>query len=96
MQVLDARHMELFLEEGYLTKTWQYEEIGSNRIPTPSKAAVGGIFDLACLSSSSTESIITWTTYFYLFLSVFSCSINMMKFGQWMNSMLVSFFFKCL
>jgi hypothetical protein len=59
MQVLDARHMELFLEEGYLTETWQYEEIGSNRIPTPSEAAIGGIFDLTRLSSSSTASIIT-------------------------------------
>lgn len=59
MQVLDARHMELFLEEGYLTETWQYEDIGINRIPTPSEAAIGGIFDISHLSSPRTASMIT-------------------------------------
>lgn len=59
MQILDARHMELFLEEGYLTETWEYEDIGTNRIPIPSEAAVGGIFDLTHLSSPNTASIIT-------------------------------------
>ncbi|XP_078175154.1 putative F-box protein At3g61730 [Carex rostrata] len=58
MQVLDARHMELFLEEGYLTETWQYEDIGINRIPTPSEAAIGGIFDISHLSSPRTAKIL--------------------------------------
>jgi hypothetical protein len=58
MQVLDARHMVLFLEECYLIKTWQYEEIGSNHIRTPFEAAIDGIFNVTCLSSSTTANII--------------------------------------
>ncbi|KAJ4752407.1 hypothetical protein LUZ62_086812 [Rhynchospora pubera] len=58
MQVLDTRHVELFLEEDYLDETWQYEEIGSNHIPVPAAAAIGGIFDLTNLSSPSTAKIL--------------------------------------
>jgi hypothetical protein len=52
-------HVELFLEEGYLTEIWQYEDIGSNHILTPSEVAIGGILDLAGLSCPITASTIT-------------------------------------
>ncbi|KAJ1685211.1 hypothetical protein LUZ63_016601 [Rhynchospora breviuscula] len=43
--VLDARHCELFLEEGYNNGTWQYEDIAMTMIH--SDVARSGIFNLA-------------------------------------------------
>lgn len=45
MQVLDARHMELFLEEGYKSEIWEYSDIGSRKIEKSSAAASGVIID---------------------------------------------------
>ncbi|KAJ3694619.1 hypothetical protein LUZ60_010099 [Juncus effusus] len=58
MQVLDARHAELFLEENYQNGTWEYEDLGQHRITSPASAAVGAIFDLKYLSSPSTSQIL--------------------------------------
>lgn len=46
MQTLDARHIELFLCEGYRDGSWDYELIGSCSTTKPVEAASGGIFDL--------------------------------------------------
>ncbi|RRT59566.1 hypothetical protein BHE74_00033571 [Ensete ventricosum] len=54
MQVLDARHVELFLEEGFKDGSWEYEDIGSHRIAKQSGAAAGAIFDSKHLSDPST------------------------------------------
>ncbi|KAI3900765.1 hypothetical protein MKW98_012489 [Papaver atlanticum] len=46
MQTLDARHVELFLIEGYKSGSWDYKEIGSYQIRTHSDRATGAIFDI--------------------------------------------------
>nr|CAD1843285.1 unnamed protein product [Ananas comosus var. bracteatus] len=63
MQVLDARHAELFLEEGYRRGSWEYEDLAFHRIEKPSTAAVGGIFDLTYLSSLSTAGVLDWKSW---------------------------------
>ncbi|KAG1330326.1 putative F-box protein, partial [Cocos nucifera] len=58
MQVLDARHVELFLEEGYKNGTWEYEDIGVHRIEKPSNSAAGGIFNLKYLNDPCTAGVL--------------------------------------
>lgn len=45
MQILDARHCELFLEEGYKNGTWEYSNIGCRKIEKHCAAATGVIID---------------------------------------------------
>ncbi|KAJ3701145.1 hypothetical protein LUZ61_004850 [Rhynchospora tenuis] len=59
VHVLDARHLELFLEEGYKNGRWQYEEIGYDCIPFHQDAAIGAIFDLTRMWSPTTSQILT-------------------------------------
>lgn len=46
MQMLEARHIELFLSEGFLNRSWEYELIGSHKIEKDVRAASAGIFDV--------------------------------------------------
>ncbi|XP_073053156.1 probable F-box protein At3g61730 [Primulina eburnea] len=58
MQVLDARNIELFLNEGYLEGSWDYELIGSHDINKQADAASGGIFDIEHIKDQSTSDIL--------------------------------------
>ncbi|XP_072998895.1 probable F-box protein At3g61730 isoform X1 [Typha latifolia] len=58
MQILDTRHVELFLEERYKSGRWEYEDLGYHRIERLSNAAVAGIFDLKHLSCASTAGLL--------------------------------------
>lgn len=46
MQMLDARHIELFLSEGFKDGSWEYELIGSHKIEKNVQGASAGIFDV--------------------------------------------------
>ena len=54
MQILDARHIELFLCDGYLEGNWDYELLGSHENKKHAAAATGGIFDVKHLNDQST------------------------------------------
>ncbi|KAI3929326.1 hypothetical protein MKX01_006562 [Papaver californicum] len=58
MQTLDARHIELFLTEGYKSGSWDYKEIGSYQIRTPSDGATGAIFDIMHLKDRPTAEVL--------------------------------------
>ncbi|KAF9601956.1 hypothetical protein IFM89_024419 [Coptis chinensis] len=58
MQTLDARHMELFLTEGYKNGSWEYQEIGSHEINNHTDGATGGIFDIKHLRDPSTAEVL--------------------------------------
>lgn len=55
MQTLDARHIELFLSDGYRDGSWQYEMIGSHDVKKKENGASGGIFDIKYLKDPSTS-----------------------------------------
>lgn len=55
MQTLDARHIELFLSEGYQNGSWEYELIGSHDVKKHVDGASGAIFDLKHLNDSPTS-----------------------------------------
>ncbi|KAK8936107.1 putative F-box protein [Platanthera zijinensis] len=57
MQILDVRHLELFLEEGFRNGSWEFDELGSHRIEKPSKSAAGGVFDYSHVYSSCTAEV---------------------------------------
>ncbi|EPS67644.1 hypothetical protein M569_07130, partial [Genlisea aurea] len=57
MQTLDARHIELFLSEGYQNGSWDYEVIGTHDIKKEADGASGAIFDLRHLKDESTSGI---------------------------------------
>ncbi|KAG6575300.1 putative F-box protein, partial [Cucurbita argyrosperma subsp. sororia] len=64
MQTLDARHIELFLNEGYQDGSWEYQILGSHDIRKPTESASGAIFDVKHLKDSSTSGILdlkSWT-----------------------------------
>ncbi|KAJ4905247.1 putative F-box protein [Raphanus sativus] len=64
MQTLDARHIELFLNEGYKNGTWEYNLIASHKLQKDAVAACGAIFDLKHLKASSSSGILnlkSWT-----------------------------------
>ncbi|KAI3918135.1 hypothetical protein MKX01_041455 [Papaver californicum] len=58
MQTLDARHIELFLIEGYKNGSWEYKEIGSYQIRTHSDGATGAIFDIKHLKDRATTEVL--------------------------------------
>lgn len=69
MQVLDARHVELFLEDGFRNGSWEYEDIGIHRIEKPSDTATGGMFEIKYLTSpcvAGKAETITAPSYLYL------------------------------
>ncbi|KAI3681860.1 hypothetical protein L6452_36665 [Arctium lappa] len=57
MQVLDARHLELFLTEGYQKGSWEYKLVGSHDIRKHVDSASGGIFDIKYLKAPSTAEL---------------------------------------
>ncbi|KAL0379397.1 UNVERIFIED_CONTAM: putative F-box protein [Sesamum angustifolium] len=57
MQTLDARHIELFLNEGYHDGSWDYDTLGSHDIKKQAEGASGGIFDVEHLKDQSTSDI---------------------------------------
>ncbi|KAK4801944.1 hypothetical protein SAY86_000147 [Trapa natans] len=57
MQVLDARHIELFLNQGYQDGSWEYQLVGSHDIKQSADGASGAIFDIKHLNDSSTSAI---------------------------------------
>ncbi|KAI3444413.1 hypothetical protein Pfo_001078 [Paulownia fortunei] len=57
MQTLDARHIELFLSEGYHDGSWDYDILGSHDIHKLADGASGGIFDIKHLKDQSTSDI---------------------------------------
>ncbi|CAN4108424.1 unnamed protein product [Withania somnifera] len=58
MQVLDARHIELFLSEGYQDGSWDYELLGSYNEKKQAKGASAGIFDVKHLKDRSTSAVL--------------------------------------
>ncbi|KAL5719200.1 hypothetical protein ACHQM5_012012 [Ranunculus cassubicifolius] len=56
MQTLDARHIELFLTDGFKDGSWQFEEIGSCE-SKHSEGATAGIFDIKHLRHPSTIAV---------------------------------------
>lgn len=55
MQTLDARHIELFLSEGYKDGSWDYQMIGTHDTKKNAEGASGGIVDIKHLKDSSTS-----------------------------------------
>ncbi|KAJ4957203.1 hypothetical protein NE237_013986 [Protea cynaroides] len=58
MQTLDARHIELFLNEEYKKGSWLYEEIGCHEVKKNIDGARGGIFDMRHLKDSTTSEVL--------------------------------------
>ncbi|KAK1275172.1 putative F-box protein [Acorus gramineus] len=58
MQTLDARHIELFMEEGYKDGTWEFEDIGTHHIDKHINGATGVIFDLKHIHSPNADAIL--------------------------------------
>ncbi|XP_019229833.1 PREDICTED: probable F-box protein At3g61730 [Nicotiana attenuata] len=58
MQVLDARHIELFLSEGYQDGSWDYELLGSHDVKKQVDGASAGIFDTKHLKDCSTSAVL--------------------------------------
>lgn len=54
MQVMDARHIELFLHKEYLDGNWEYELLGSHDIKKQASGACAAIFDFKHLKDQST------------------------------------------
>ncbi|GAB2271808.1 hypothetical protein Dimus_006639 [Dionaea muscipula] len=63
MQTLDARHIELFLSEGFQDGTWDYTLLGCHETRKNVDGAIGAIFDLKHLRDSSSANLFdpkTW------------------------------------
>ncbi|PHU09730.1 putative F-box protein [Capsicum chinense] len=58
MQVLDARHIELFLSEGYQDGSWDYELLGSHHEKKQASGASAGIFDVKHIKDRSTSAVL--------------------------------------
>ncbi|OVA11316.1 hypothetical protein BVC80_9007g11 [Macleaya cordata] len=58
MQTLDARHIELFLSEGYKDGSWEYQEIGSHQVKKHADGATGAIFDIMHLKDPATTELL--------------------------------------
>ncbi|CAN7088524.1 unnamed protein product [Brassica rapa subsp. narinosa] len=58
MHSLDARHIELFLDEGYKNGSWEYDLIASHKLQKEADAACGAIFDRKHLEASSSSGIL--------------------------------------
>ncbi|XP_031112344.1 probable F-box protein At3g61730 [Ipomoea triloba] len=58
MQTLDARHIELFLSEGYQDGNWEYELLGSHEVKKEADGAAAAIFDIKHLKDCATKMIL--------------------------------------
>ncbi|KAL1347104.1 probable F-box protein At3g61730 [Arachis duranensis] len=63
MQTLDARHIELFLCEGYKNGSWDYQLVGSHDIKKRADGAAGAIFDAKHLEDSSTSAVFDYKSW---------------------------------
>ncbi|KAI9073196.1 hypothetical protein K1719_044805 [Acacia pycnantha] len=63
MQTLDARHIELFLCEGYQNGSWEYQLTGSHDIKKRADGAAGAIFDFTHLKDSSTSAVFDYPSW---------------------------------
>ncbi|TYH56798.1 hypothetical protein ES332_D08G045900v1 [Gossypium tomentosum] len=63
MQMLDARHIELFLNQGFQDGSWDYELVGSHEIKKKVRGAYGAIFDFKYLTSKSTAGIFDYKSW---------------------------------
>ncbi|XVF80230.1 hypothetical protein PTKIN_Ptkin15bG0054300 [Pterospermum kingtungense] len=63
MQILDARHIELFLSRGYQDGSWDYELVGSHEIKKRVGGAYGAIFDLKYLKSETTAGVLDYKSW---------------------------------
>ncbi|OMP08616.1 hypothetical protein COLO4_06291 [Corchorus olitorius] len=63
VKMLDARHIELFLSQGYQDGSWDYEVIGTHEIKKKIRRAYGAIFDLKYLASKSTEGVFNFKSW---------------------------------
>lgn len=68
MQTLDARHIELFLSEGFRDGSWEYRLLGTHDIKKHAESASGGIFDIKHLNHPSTAGS-------YSLLLIISCTL---------------------
>nr|TKW12160.1 hypothetical protein SEVIR_5G018800v2 [Setaria viridis] len=59
MQILDARHSELFLEEAYWDQTWEYEELGEHFQDEEVADAFCAIINAKHLASPSTAVVLS-------------------------------------
>ncbi|KAK1558824.1 hypothetical protein Q3G72_007117 [Acer saccharum] len=57
MQMLDARHIELFLSEEFRKGSWNYEVIGTHKMEKDTQGACGAIFDLKHIKDSQTAGV---------------------------------------
>ncbi|XP_074263415.1 putative F-box protein At3g61730 [Silene latifolia] len=64
MLVLDARHFELFLSQGYQNGSWNFREVGSHEIKGVVDVASGAIIDLEHLKDAATAEIFKTETWF--------------------------------
>ncbi|MQL83780.1 hypothetical protein Taro_016264 [Colocasia esculenta] len=58
MQTLDARHAELFLQDGFKNGSWEYEDIGDRRVDKHHNSASGAIFDLKHIKAPCTAEVL--------------------------------------
>ncbi|KAK6918221.1 hypothetical protein RJ641_016643, partial [Dillenia turbinata] len=63
MQMIDARHIELFLSEGYKNGKWEYELIGTHEVRKKAKSASGGILDFNYLKDPSSKELFDLKTW---------------------------------
>ncbi|KAK6285792.1 hypothetical protein POUND7_011971, partial [Theobroma cacao] len=63
MQMLDARHIELFLSQGYQDGSWDYELVGSHEIKKRVPGAYGSIFDFKYLTSKTAAGVFNYKSW---------------------------------
>ncbi|KAA3471480.1 putative F-box protein isoform X2 [Gossypium australe] len=63
VKMLDARHIELFLNQGFQDGSWDYELVGSHEIKKKVRGAYGAIFDFKYLTSKSTAGIFDYKSW---------------------------------
>ncbi|CAN0889721.1 Probable F-box protein At3g61730, partial [Linum grandiflorum] len=57
MQILDARHIELFLSEGFQNGSWVYDQIGSYEVKEHVNAASAAMLDLKHITDPETADV---------------------------------------
>lgn len=82
MQILDTRHIELFLNEEYKAGSWDYNLIGSHKLQKDTSAACGAIYDLKHLKASSSSGKFK-PPVTLLILCFFCSSLNLWLWFSW-------------
>ncbi|VFQ75614.1 unnamed protein product [Cuscuta campestris] len=63
MQTLDARHIELFLSEGYQDGSWDYELLGTHELKKRAEGATAAIFDIKHLQDRTTQMVLDFKSW---------------------------------